>query len=120
MSDGELTSQVSFTVTVLNSTVVDPDPVDPSVPAWNSTSQYNTGDKVSFNDGVYSAKWWNQGAQPDSSDAWQLESGSASIEWNSGKAYQGGDEVTYQGQRYRAQWWTQGDVPGASQVWTGI
>ncbi len=120
VSDGELTSQVSFTVTVLNSTVVDPDPVDPSVPAWNSTSQYNTGDKVSFNGGVYSAKWWNQGAQPDSSDAWQLESGSASIEWNSGKAYQGGDEVTYQGQRYRAQWWTQGDVPGASQVWTEI
>ncbi|WP_462168220.1 lytic polysaccharide monooxygenase [Pseudoalteromonas lipolytica] len=117
VSDSMLTSEASFTVTVLNSSVVEP---NPDAPAWDNSAQYNTGDKVSFNGGIYSAKWWNQGAQPDSSDAWQLESGSASSEWNIGKAYQGGDEVTYQGQRYRAQWWTQGDTPSTSQVWAKI
>ncbi len=117
VSDGELTTQVSFNVTVVDTSVVNP---DPSYPVWNSTDEYKTADKVSFAGGIYSAKWWNQGAQPDSSDAWQLVSGAVSIEWNSGKAYQGGDEVTYQGQRFRAQWWTRGDTPGQTNVWTQL
>ncbi|UJX27569.1 lytic polysaccharide monooxygenase (plasmid) [Pseudoalteromonas sp. CF6-2] len=117
VSDGELTTQTRFVVNVLDTNTT---PTEPSVPAWDSMRQYNTGDQVSFGGGIYSAKWWNQGAQPDSSDAWQLEAGTASEQWTSGKAYQGSAEVIYQGKRYRAQWWTQGDVPSESQVWTEI
>ncbi|WP_404343498.1 lytic polysaccharide monooxygenase [Pseudoalteromonas mariniglutinosa] len=116
VSDGELSSQVSFVFTVTASSEDDP---EPSVPAWQSDAVYDTGDQVSFQGDIYTAKWWNQAQQPDSSDAWQLET-SNNIQWHSDKAYSGGDEVTYQGQRYRAKWWSQGDIPGDAQVWTLI
>ncbi|MFM9597905.1 carbohydrate-binding protein, partial [Streptomyces scabiei] len=69
VSDGQLITQTSFKVTVNDTSVVDP--VDPTVPAWDSTEVYNANDKVSFAGIVYIAKWWNQGQQPDSSNAWE-------------------------------------------------
>ncbi|NMR26104.1 hypothetical protein HH219_11250 [Pseudoalteromonas sp. NEC-BIFX-2020_015] len=119
VSDGELTTQTRFKVTVNDITVVDPvDPVDPTVPAWDSSATYQAGDKASFQGVVYTAKWWNQGQQPDSSNAWKAASNpGTSTDWNAGKAYQGGAEVTYQGQRYSAKWWTRGDTPGQASVW---
>lgn len=119
VSDGQLTTQTSFKVTVNDTSVVDP--VDPNVPAWDSTTVYNANDKVSFAGIVYIAKWWNQGQQPDSSNAWESQAQpETSVTWNSGKAYQAGAEVTHQGQRYRAKWWTQGDAPGQANVWTQL
>lgn len=34
-------------------------------PAWNATTAYSGGDKVSYNNIVYTANWWTQGNQPD-------------------------------------------------------
>lgn len=34
------------------------------VAAWDATKVYLKGDKVSFNEAIYTAKWWTQGDQP--------------------------------------------------------
>ena len=41
----------------------DTPPVD-GVAAWDATKVYLKGDKVSFNEAIYTAKWWTQGDQP--------------------------------------------------------
>ncbi|EJR28451.1 hypothetical protein IIE_05290 [Bacillus cereus VD045] len=83
---------------------------------WDKNKVYNAGDRIMFNGYEYEAKWWTQGNQPDSSDAWKLL-GDAVVEWNKQKPYQGGEQVQYQGTTYKAKWWTQGEIPGESQVW---
>ncbi|TMN71736.1 hypothetical protein CWB85_09935 [Pseudoalteromonas sp. S1727] len=116
VSDGQLSTQTSFTVTVNDSAIT-----DPVVTPWSSSAIYQTGDQASFQGVVYTAKWWNQGEQPDNSSAWQGTSTSdVNSDWNAGKAYQAGAEVIYQGQRYSAKWWTQGDTPGQANVWTQL
>ncbi|QTL37723.1 trypsin-like serine protease [Pseudoalteromonas viridis] len=35
------------------------------VEAWNSTTSYALGDKVSYQGSIYEAIWWSSGAQPD-------------------------------------------------------
>jgi chitodextrinase len=114
VSDGQLSTQTSFKVTVNDSVITDP-------AAWSSSAVYQAGDKASFQGVVYTAKWWSQGQQPDSSNAWQSDSQPGmNNDWNVSKAYQSGAEVTYQGQRYSAKWWTQGDTPGQANVWTKL
>ncbi|MBA4493905.1 glycosyl hydrolase family 18 protein [Paenactinomyces guangxiensis] len=39
-------------------------------PAWNASTVYHGGDRVSYNGKIYEAKWWTQGEQPDQSDQW--------------------------------------------------
>ncbi|MEM6981552.1 MAG: lytic polysaccharide monooxygenase [Pseudomonadota bacterium] len=113
VSDGQLTTQTEFVVTV-NDSVIN----DPAIAPWSTTEVYQATDKVSFQERVYLAKWWNQGQQPDSSSAWELvEEGTNPAAWSINKAYQAGAEIIYQGQRYRANWWTQGDTPGQADVW---
>ncbi|KPV95145.1 Chitinase class I [Pseudoalteromonas sp. P1-9] len=48
-------------------------PVEPptTVAQWQSTAVYVGGDKAVFEGKTYTAKWWNQGEQPDTSNAWQ-------------------------------------------------
>ncbi|MBE0357072.1 chitinase [Pseudoalteromonas phenolica] len=41
----------------------DKPPVD-GIAAWDATKVYLKGDKVSFNNAIYTAKWWTQGDQP--------------------------------------------------------
>ena len=48
----------------------DTPPVD-GVAAWNNTKVYLKGDKVSFNNAIYTAKWWTQGDQPSKANVWQ-------------------------------------------------
>jgi chitin-binding protein len=113
VSDGQLTTQTEFFVTV-NDSVIN----DPAIAPWSTTEVYQATDKVSFQERVYLAKWWNQGQHPDSSSAWELvEEGTNPAAWSINKAYQAGAEIIYQGQRYRANWWTQGDTPGQADVW---
>ncbi|MGE6376868.1 lytic polysaccharide monooxygenase [Peribacillus muralis] len=83
---------------------------------WNAAKVYTAGMVVLFNGYEYEAKYWTQGNQPDSSDAWKLLS-EASVEWNAQKPYLGGDKVTYKGHVYEAKWWTVGSIPGASEIW---
>ncbi len=113
VSDGQLTTQTEFIVTV-NDSVIN----DPVIAPWSSTEVYQATDKASFQGRIYLAKWWNQGQQPDSSSAWQpVDEPNTPAAWNINKAYQAGAKITYQGQRYSAKWWTQGDTPGQANVW---
>ena len=118
VSDGELTDSDIVIVTVRASSPCDtgPDPAD--FPAWDAGTVYNTGDRVSFDGVVWSARWWTRNEQPGSSQVW--ESQSASEQWDPSKAYQGGAEVNHGEFRYRARWWTQGEDPATSSVWTNI
>ncbi|MEW6989779.1 chitinase [Colwelliaceae bacterium 6441] len=50
----------------------DPDPEPPTdVLQWQPETVYNNGDQVSYNNAVYTAKWWTKGEKPDSSDVWK-------------------------------------------------
>lgn len=113
VSDGMLTTSKSFTVTVTNSLI------DPTIPPWDSNTAYSSGDKVSYQNKVYSAKWWNKNQPPNASSAWQLESstdGGTAI-WNAQNEYSQGAVVSYLGVIYQAKWWTQGEQPDISDVW---
>jgi chitin-binding protein len=113
VSDGMLTTSKSFTVTVTNSVV------EPTIPPWDSNAAYSSGDKVSYQNKVYSAKWWNKNQTPNNSNAWQLESstdGGTAI-WNAQHEYSQGAVVSYQGINYQAKWWTKGEQPDVSDVW---
>lgn len=51
-------------------------PAEPTEPPsgidiWDINTVYYGGDQVSFNNVVYTAKWWTKGNQPDSSIEWQ-------------------------------------------------
>ena len=113
VSDGELTTSKSFTVTVINAVI------DPTIPPWDSNIAYSSGDKVSYQSKIYSAKWWNKNQAPNSSSAWQLESSTddGTAIWNPQNEYSRGSVVSYQGVIYQAKWWTQGEQPDVSNVW---
>jgi predicted carbohydrate-binding protein with CBM5 and CBM33 domain len=113
VSDGMLTTTKSFTVTVKSLIV------DPTTPLWQSTTAYSTGDKVSYENQVYTAKWWNKNQTPSSSSAWQLEdsTGGGPAVWRTQNEYSKGAQVSHENIIYQAKWWTKGETPGVSSVW---
>lgn len=111
VSDGQLVTTRSFPVTITDSQV------DPELPIWQANVAYQAGDKVSYQNKAYRAKWWVKGETPDSSNAWESISNAGDDTWSATKAYQGGAIVTHQGVHYRARWWTQGEEPGTANVW---
>lgn len=116
VSDGKLTTIKSFTVTINNLTDI------PKVPAWTSTKAYSAGDKVSYQNKVYQAKWWNKNQQPGVGDAWEeISLGNDGVPlWNTETSYFGGSKVSHNGSAYQSKWWTKGNEPGASDVWTKL
>ena len=86
------------------------DPNSANYPAFSLSTVYTAGDTVSYNGLVYRAKWWTQGATPDSTDAFELVS-EVVLPYSESTAYQGGDLVTYEGGLYEARWWTRGASP---------
>ena len=119
VSDQEpLSDMDSVIVTVLADSGCNTGPNPADYPAWDANTVYLGGDRVSFSDVVWEAKWWTRGEQPGTSNVWDNLSGSE--EWDPSRAYNGGDEVNYGERRYRARWWTQGDNPATSDVWTDI
>ncbi len=116
VSDGKLTTTKSLTVTINNLTDL------PTAPPWSSTQAYATGDKVSYQQKTYQAKWWNKNQQPAAGDAWEevsLDNDGVAL-WNTETSYSGGSKVSHQGSYYQAKWWTKGEEPGASDVWTKL
>lgn len=110
VSDGKASTSQSFTVTVKN------DGTTSDAPAWDAAKTYQEGDRVTYNQQTYVAKWWSLNNQPDLGDPWQLDVQSDG-EWQASIAYSKDDVVVYQGDRYKAKWWTKGDIPGDSDVW---
>ena len=110
VSDGKLSTSQSFNVTVKAVT-------NPDAPAWDPATAYSTGERVTYQEKVYVAKWWNRNQVPATSDAWKLATPDDSIVWQMDKTYVQGDIVEHNGKRYRAKWWTQGEEPGIANVW---
>jgi chitin-binding protein len=113
VSDGILTTTKSFTITVKSNSV------EPTTPAWDNSIAYSTGDKVSYENNVYSAKWWNKNQQPNTSNAWQLDNPTdgGTPTWSAQNEYSQGAVVSYQNISYQAKWWTKGEQPDVSNVW---
>ncbi len=65
VSDGELTTTQSFSVTVTNGDITTPPTGD-----WDTSVAYVGGDVVTYNGVEYKAKWWTQGNEPGSTDVW--------------------------------------------------
>lgn len=104
----------------------DPEPNPGDVAEWNANNVYLSGDQVSHNGAIYEAKWWTQGEEPGTSQAWALVEGDTNggddgetnlATWNASKVYLQGDLVTFNDIIYRALWWTQGEEPGSNSVW---
>ncbi|NQZ82794.1 MAG: lytic polysaccharide monooxygenase [Colwellia sp.] len=113
VSDGKLTTSRSFMVTIKNSGDI------PDFPAWDANTAYKAGDKVSYQNKTYQAKWWNKNQQPNISNAWlEVAPDNGDLpQWNNQTAYPGGSEVVHNGDKYKAKWWTQGEEPGDADVW---
>ena len=113
VSDGKLTTSRSFMVTIKNSGDI------PDFPAWDANTAYKAGDKVSYQNKTYQAKWWNKNQQPNISNAWlEVAPDNGDLpQWNNQTAYPGGSEVMHNGDKYKAKWWTQGEEPGDADVW---
>jgi chitin-binding protein len=65
VSDGQLSTTQSFTVTVTDI----PEPTC-TVAAWSAASTYNSGDQASQDGILYNAKWWSLGENPATSGQW--------------------------------------------------
>ncbi|WP_407334082.1 N-acetylglucosamine-binding protein GbpA [Enterovibrio sp. 27052020O] len=93
------------------------DPDAMNHPAWDETTTYTGGEKVSFNGLVWEAKYWIQGSAPENSDAWKLIS-ALPVAWTSGKAYLAGEQVLFEGNLYQAKWWVNSSPVSAPEAWT--
>lgn len=114
-------------------------------PAWNSTSVYTGGMKVSLNGINYTANFWNQGQSPatnnggpGSGQPWTSNGscsgsggggggGSCALTWNATTVYNSGNTASLNGVNYQANFWTQGQNPstnnggaGSGAPWTII
>jgi enterochelin esterase-like enzyme/chitodextrinase len=88
-----------------------------TVPAWNSSTIYNTGDMVSYDGAVWRASWWTKNQVPGSSTSgpWQeIATGPDGLPvWTASRIFNAGDIATYNGSTWLASWWTQNQVPGS-------
>ncbi|MBB1423176.1 chitinase [Pseudoalteromonas sp. SG43-7] len=116
VSDGQVATTQSFTVTVTNT-----DTTPPTGDTWDVSKVYVGGDTVVYNGVTYKAKWWTQGNRPDLGGVWeaitQPTDDTGALIWQSSATYNSGDQVSYGGNKYQAKWWTQGNEPGVAGVW---
>ncbi len=87
-----------------------------TVPTWNSSTIYNTGEMASYNGAVWRASWWTKNQAPGgTSGPWQeIATGPDGVAvWTGSRIFDAGDTVTYQGSTWLATWWTQNQIPGS-------
>ncbi len=84
-------------------------------PAWSSTTQYKTGDKVSYDGKAYLASWTTRNQKPgDPNGPWQelaMTEDGATV-WTPSRIFNGGDVVVYKDKTFRARWYTRNQAPG--------
>lgn len=81
---------------------------------WDANTQYNGGDRVTYNGIVYEAKYWinSNEASPDKNTGWKKVLAEGEIPtWDAGAIYASGDQVIYQGNVYKASWDTARKFP---------
>lgn len=72
--------------------------------AWNASTAYNAGDKVSYQGGEYLASWYSQNQKPgaDPNGAWQeiamTESGTPV--WTASRVFNSGDLAVFNGKTF--------------------
>jgi len=76
-SDGGPWLLVSDTPPVEPPTEPPTEPVPPTEPPagialWDIGTVYHGGDQATYNDIVYTAKWWTKGSKPDTSNEWKI------------------------------------------------
>jgi uncharacterized repeat protein (TIGR02543 family) len=94
----------------------------PTVPAWQASTVYTSGDIVYYDAMAYQAQWWTQGEVPGSSPygAWaeigvhSQCAGGPVQQWTASWVYTEGATVEHDGKVWTAQWWTRNQEPGAS------
>ncbi|WP_419149672.1 lytic polysaccharide monooxygenase [Pseudoalteromonas 'SMAR'] len=64
VSDGKSSSEITFSVFVTS-----PNTNPPAT--WQANKVYVAGDKVTFENAVYQAKWWTRGEEPGDALVWQ-------------------------------------------------
>ncbi|MGC9670745.1 carbohydrate-binding protein [Planosporangium sp. 12N6] len=84
-------------------------------PAWNSSTQYKVGAKVSYQGKPYLSAWTSKNQKPgDPNGAWQelamTEDGATM--WTASRIFNAGDVVVYQDKTFRARWYTRNQAPG--------
>ncbi|MGL6105739.1 glycosyl hydrolase family 18 protein [Romboutsia sp.] len=106
-----LTTTVDRVITV-NEVVVGGD-------TYDSTKVYLQGDTVIYKGETYKAKWWVQGENPSTSQAWEKvikPNEDGSVSYQPGMIFAGGQTVKYEGKTYKAKWWTN-TTPGSDSSW---
>lgn len=121
----DITYQSEVTTRVLDTTT----PPTSSCDTWDSSSIYNSGDTVSWNNQIWEAQWWTQGNDPTQSGpwgVWQLttnascSNGTPPVEpptlpeptpptsgdqYLAGQSYAAGDVVNHNGIAYQCKPW---------------
>lgn len=85
--------------------------------SWVDSTAYAKGDKVTYNELSYIAKWGQKGKVPGETNAWTVVIAVVEGTWDATAIYVGGDSVIHNGEAYTAAWWTQGNEPGTNSVW---
>lgn len=112
VDSGGLQTTVTITITVKNNSSSSKDNYD-------SNKAYVAGDIVIFNGVEYKAKWYVQGEDPDSSQAWTKNNKDDKDDIRSykpGMVFVAGQKALYNGKTYEAKWWTN-TVPGSDDSW---
>jgi hypothetical protein len=90
----------------------------PEHPAWDASTVYDTGDRVSHEGAVFEATWWTRDQEPGSSPwgSWQeiASTDDGTAVWTESRIFVAGDVVSHDGETYTARWWTRNQEPGAS------
>ncbi|MEV6287154.1 carbohydrate-binding protein [Kribbella sp. NPDC051770] len=84
-------------------------------PAWNKSTLYQAGAKVSYNGKPYLAPWTSKGSTPGAPNgAWQelalTEDGD--VIWTASRIFNSGDVVLHDGKTFRARYYTRNQAPG--------
>ena len=94
-------------------------PSDPN--AWDAGKVYFNGDKVVYNGINYTAKYYNVGVEPGTTNAWEKDTEydeNGIPIWYEGMVCHGGSKVSHNGTVYEAKWWTNTE-PGTDSSWKG-
>lgn len=90
--------------------------VEADHPAWDATTVYLEGDRVTHNGAVFEALWWTRGEVPGSSPwgAWQeiVTDADGTSVWTPSRVFVAGDVVRHNGADFVAKWWTRNQAPG--------
>ncbi|WP_106267073.1 MULTISPECIES: alpha-L-arabinofuranosidase C-terminal domain-containing protein [Isoptericola] len=90
----------------------------PEHPAWDASTVYTAGDRVTHDGAVFEATWWTRNQEPGSSPwgSWQeiAATSDGTALWTESRIFVAGDVVEHDGARYTARWWTRNQEPGGS------